>query len=179
MNQPGLSSGAVSAGFPAAQIPAGWAVPAQQASQGAFLASPSVVHGVAMVMMGAGPGRDALSAALASSGFSVMAFGSPLEVAPHLYGVRPSVVLVDAASGVTMACLVGAWLRLAGLQAPLVLMGSVNPVFADQVARSGVTHCVPYPTDLGVFSDQVVVAARASGAASTVPAPLDFSPAPR
>lgn len=166
----------------APQLPPGWAVAVQHAAPVKLAAASAQNHGVAMLMMAAGAGRDALGGVLASVGFSLMAFDSPLAVAQHLYGVRPTVVLVDCASGGNMAAQVVAWLRLAGIPSPVVLMGNMTPALVEQMTRAGVNHCVQYPADLGAFAAQVVVASHAGVGGACVPAPLGFSsvvPPPR
>lgn len=135
-------------------------------------------QGAALLMMPQGPGRDALAAALTHVGFQLLAFDSPLEVAGHLFGLRPRVVLVDATHGAFMGTQAAAWLRLAGLQSPVVVMGNTAPDFAEHMHRAGVAHVVAYPTDLQVFAHQVVDAAlQASPPPSLgggMPAPVMF-----
>ena len=60
--------------------------------------------------------------------------------------------------------LTAAWLRLAGLNTPVVVMGNTQADFVDHMQRSGVAHVVPYPADVMVFSRQVVDAANAAPA---------------
>ncbi len=142
----------------------GWAAPAVPAvAPGQPPAAPGL-YGSALLMMPPGLGRDALAAALTHVGFQVLAFDSPLEVAGHLFGLRPRVVLVDALHGAFMGTQAAAWLRLAGLNTPVVVMGNTQADFVDHMQRSGVAHVVPYPADVMVFSRQVVDAANAAPA---------------
>lgn len=127
--------------------------------------------GTALLFMAPGPGRDALAASMGSAGLSVLVSDNPLSVASLLYGLRPAVVLVDAAQGPFMASQSVQWLRLSGLPAPVVSVGNVQPAYTDGLLRAGVSHCVPYPTDLALFASQLLQLVRQSAPpAAPVPA---------
>ncbi|MEW5852386.1 MAG: hypothetical protein AB2A00_26585 [Myxococcota bacterium] len=140
-------------GFPQATT---WSAPGVAATQVSHKLEHNHTEFHAVLVMPAGPQRDALAMGLWDAGMLVTTFSSPHEAEGVLIGERVHVVLVDLLLGPTMGPDIVRWLQATGRGGVTVAaFGEATPELAQWLTTNGVTWCVPRPAEPTVFGRQL------------------------